>query len=164
VKTRKYDRMLYEHISQVECIAISHDGRWCAMGTRRGVKVFDRTTGGEKAEGRTGLARADSLAFSPDGKRVIATVHPGASPAGLMDWRVRFWDWQTETPPTSVICPMSPEQSKAWQGKGSFRTQLMSNDGKRFLSILGTHGLLLLDLKNPDPKPEEVPKGKDAKK
>jgi WD40 repeat protein len=163
VKARKYDRMLYEHISYVESIAISQDGRWCAIGTRRGIKVFDRTTGGEKAEGRTGLARADSIAFSPDGKRIIATVHTFALPAGLQDWGVRFWDWQTENPPTSVIGPMTPEQNKAWQSMGFFRTYVMSSDGNRFLSFLGSQGLLLLDLKNPNPPPEKKPEEPKAK-
>ena len=160
VKARKYDRMLYEHISEVEGIAISDDGRWCAVGTRRGIKVFDRTTGGEKAEARAGLALADSIAFSPDGKRIIATVHTGASPAGSMDWGVRFWDWQTENPPTWVIGPITPEQNKAWQSMGSFRTHVMSSDGNRFLSITGSQGLLLLDLKNPNPAPEKKPESK----
>jgi WD40 repeat protein len=165
VKARKYDRRLYEHISHVMCVAISPDGRWCAFGTMRGIKVFDRTTGGEKTEGRSGLARARSIAFSADGKRIVAAHSRGLASPDRMDLGLRFWDWQTEDPPISVVCPFTPEVDKAWRSMGSFQTHVMSSDGNRFLSITGSQGLLLLDLKNPNPPPEKKPEEKpNAKK
>ena len=157
VKARKHDRKLYEHIKSVRCIAISPDGRWCALGTMRGVKVFDRTTGGEKTEGRIGLAWADAIAFSPDGKRIVAS-HPYRMPSpDQVDFGLRIWDWQTERPPSTVVCPVTPKMLEAWRHMGRFHARLMSDDGNRFLSVGGEGGHLLLDLKNPNPKPVGEP-------
>ncbi len=168
VKARKHDRKLYEHIGLVESVAISPDGRWCACGTSRGIKVFDRTTGGEKTEGRTGLAGAGTIEFSPNGKRIIATVSSRLRDAKGRDWGIRFWDWQTEDPPTAVISPTPPQKLKAWVGKGRFFASMMSSDGNRFFSSLGSGGRMTLDLKNPNPAPDGEPepeeKPKDQKK
>ena len=160
VKARKHDRMLYEHISYVESIAISHDGRWCAFGTSRGIKVFDRTTGGEKAEGRTDLVRPSAMQFTSDGKRIIAAVGTRMLMPDQLDWGLRFWDWQTEDPPTSVISPITPEDTKTWRGKGIFHPWMMTSDGNRFFSVRGGQGRMLLDLKNPNPPPEKKPEPK----
>ena len=54
-----------------------------------------------------------------------------------------------------MISPITPELNQVWQSMGSFRTHVMSSDGNRFLSITGSQGLLLLDLKNPNPAPEK---------
>ena len=171
VKARKHDRLLYEYVGLVQSVAISPDGRWCAVGTRRGVKVFDRTTGGEKTEGRIGLANATAIAFSPNGKRIIASGQRRILSPGELDFGLRFWDWQTENPPSTVICPITPSMTKAWRHMGRFHSRLMSDDGNRFLSVGGGGGHLLLDLKNPnpppdwepDPEPEPEPKAKDGK-
>jgi WD40 repeat protein len=164
VKALKYDRLLYEHISRVNCVAISPDGRWCAFGTDRGIKVFDRTTGGQKAEGRAGLGHATCLVFSPDAKRIIASVEPRIRTPDRVDSHLRFWDWRTEEPPTAVMYSITPDEwSKRWQNLGWCRPYVMTSDGNRFLSVGGGQGLLLLDLKNPNPPPEKKPEAKDKK-
>ncbi len=159
VKARKHDRKLYEHIhfQGAEAFAISPDGRWCALGTSRGVKVFDRTTGGEKTEGRIGLDRADAIAFSPDGKRIVASNSYRMPSPDRVDFGLRIWDWQTEKPPSTLVCPVTPKMLEAWRHMGRFHARLMSDDGNRFLSVGGEGGHLLLDLKNPNPKPVGEP-------
>jgi WD40 repeat protein len=181
VKARKYGRLLYEDAGLIEAIAISHDGRWCAVGTHWGVKVFDRTTGGEKAVCPTGRPWVKAVAFSPDGKQVIFSNGGGPGTPEDRDWGIRFWDWQTNAQPRLVVSPWTEEEkkawdrrgrfhiellkvNKAWQGKGQFHAGVMSDDGTRFFSVNGNQGRLLLDLKNPDPKPEKKPEEPKAKK
>ncbi len=71
-----------------------------------------------------------------------------------IDFGLRIWDWQTERPPSTVICPVTPpKMMKVWRHMGRFHARLMSDDGNRFLSVGGEGGHLLLDMKNPSPKP-----------
>ncbi len=171
MKTRKQDRLLYEHMDDVFAIAISPDGRYCATATRKGAFfVFDRTTGEQKAFTYFNARHPRGLAFTSDGKRIIATVEPrieesgrpGEAPVKLTKWDMglRLWDWQKEGPPTAVVFPYTSKTLSEWGSKGRFYPKNMTSDGNRFLSTGGHSGILLLDLKAPPPKPEPDPEPK----
>ena len=168
MKTRKQDRLLYEHMRDVRAIAISPDGRWCGSAAKRGgFFVFDRTTGEQKAFTYFDTNSPVGMGFTSDGKRVVATIEPtvaptppGQAPVKPTKWDMglRLWDWQKEGPPTAVVFPYSPKTLTEWGNKGRFHPRVMTSDGNRFLSTGGNTGILLLDLKAPGPKREPEPK------
>ncbi len=76
------------HVSTVNCIAFSPDGkRLASAGVDRMVKVWDRVTGQEVYSLAGGEGALNSLAFSPDGKRLASAGDDGI---------VNFWNAGTE--------------------------------------------------------------------
>jgi WD40 repeat protein len=66
----------------------------------------------------------DTVAFSPDGKRLATTTHPSAYPRNSQE--IKVWDAQTG------------QELLTFQGRtGMFTSVLFSPDGKRLVSSAG---------------------------
>src|SRR5262249_14926650 len=83
--------VLRGHTQAVVALAVSADGALAASAADRTVRVWDLKTGKPFCSLGELAAPAESLAFSPDGRRLLA-----GGPAGLVEWDLRTKD-------TSVI-------------------------------------------------------------
>ncbi len=89
LRTRKLASRLHEHLDKITAVAISADGKWCACaGEDRRLWVFDRAEEREKKRAPVMLQPgATSLAFTPDGRTLVAAA---AGPR----YGLEVWDWQ----------------------------------------------------------------------
>jgi eukaryotic-like serine/threonine-protein kinase len=79
-----------EHLSGVTCLAYSHDGRYLASSAGVTVRVWDTERREQVHEFRNAW-EIDSLAFAPDGKRLI-TMGPRRLWGDEMSTRLKLWD------------------------------------------------------------------------
>ncbi len=117
------------HDGEVNSVAFSPDGKLVASAATWDAKVWDVATGRELERFR-GKLRAQIVAFSPDGKTLLAVNHDGA---------VTGWDVETGTIRTRTASPLRDAY---------FSTPVAAFSADRKLLALTDHGdkLVLLDV------------------
>ncbi|MBY0233314.1 MAG: WD40 repeat domain-containing protein [Gemmataceae bacterium] len=81
-------KVVTKYPDDVEAVAISDDGRYCAAAMEWRAWVFDREEGQDVARAHTALHRPRHLQFTPDGKTLVGTG------SGL-HYGLMVWDWKT---------------------------------------------------------------------
>jgi WD40 repeat protein len=102
------------HSGSVNGVAFSPDGKFAASADHRALRIWDLTTGKERAKTEEHDDRVMAVCFSPDGKRIASASE---------DRTVRIWD------------PVKLTQERLFKGhKWDVRAVAFSRDGKHLVS------------------------------
>jgi WD40 repeat protein len=133
------------HAGSPTTLALSHDGRYAATGTRTGtsssrtgdnkdpIRIWDLASGALVKE--LPIDRyAMSLVFSPDGRYLVTARSAGGPPSNRLEFAV--WDWESGRLPQTQEIPSSMDVVFA---------MAFNPDGTRFAAVTGS-ALLLFDV------------------
>jgi WD40 repeat protein len=132
--TGKPVRMLQGHTTPVKCLAASPDGKWLASGSLdQTVRVWDLTQRKEKKKLVVGETGIGSVAWSPDGRRILTTsglqwrLGGGWTYSGR-DYVMRLFDVESQRLIASYDCGRVITQSAEFFPQGN-KAVLFCGDG-----------------------------------
>jgi len=108
---------------EITCVALSPDGKWIASGEDSGqVSIWDAATGNQESTIKAHLHDVSSVAFSPDGERIVSCSYDGIGKA-------KVWDVADGAEVMAVPAPSGD----------TFFWAAFSTDGKKIVAASNRH-------------------------